>query len=161
MALLFSDTRRARKLKNPCAAISAQAEALSEVLLGCPGVHPCRLRPAVAQSMVQGELWHLSATWMSGKTWELDVSHASTIGELRRRIMLASGSLRKVVLMVGSTCIEGPAVLEVEIKIENKLPPRSGPKSSHNYRFLRKVTVRTLPRTPRREGGQEQIKKRP
>ncbi len=49
-------------------------------------------------------------------------------------------------------------VLKVETTNEIRLPPGSGPKSPD---ALRKVTVRTLPRTPRGEGGQEQIKKRP
>ncbi len=45
---------------------------------------------------------------MSGATLQFDVSHNRTIGELRRLIMLASGSMRnKIHLMVKNTLLEG------------------------------------------------------
>lgn len=50
--------------------------------------------------MADGALWQLTATWMSGKTWQFEVSLTSTVGELRRRIMLASGGMRKITLIV-------------------------------------------------------------
>ncbi len=49
---------------------------------------------SVAQTMAGEESWHVSAVWASGETWALQASPASTVGELRRRIMLASGGMR-------------------------------------------------------------------
>ena len=43
----------------------------------------------------------------SGKILQFDVSHASTVGELRRRIMLASGGMQKITLMVENTIFDG------------------------------------------------------
>ncbi len=55
-----------------------------------------------------------------------------------------------------------PAALRANIQITNILPPRVrvgiGPTPTD---FVRKITVRTLPRTPRGEGGQEQNETNP
>jgi hypothetical protein len=48
--------------------------------------------PIKKQKTANGELWQLAVTWMSGKTWQFEMSCTSTLGELRRRVMLASGS---------------------------------------------------------------------
>ncbi len=57
--------------------------------------------------MAGSEFWQLTAYWLSGKAWQFDVSPASTIGELRRLIMLASGSMQKIPLLVESESLEG------------------------------------------------------
>ena len=48
--------------------------------------------PIKKQKTANDELWQLAVTWMSGKTWQFEMSCTSTLGELRRRVMLASGS---------------------------------------------------------------------
>ena len=59
------------------------------------------------QTMAACALWQLTATWMSGKTVQFHIDSNSTVGELRRRIMLASGGMQKVALMVENTALEG------------------------------------------------------
>ncbi len=59
------------------------------------------------QTMAACALLQLTATWMSGNTVEFHIDSNSTIGELRRRIMLASGGLQKIALMVERTALEG------------------------------------------------------
>ncbi len=51
-----------------------------------------------------------------------------------------------------------PAVLKVNMKMKTRLPPGSGPKSPKIIDFLSKLTVRTLPRTPRGEGDKNKLK---
>jgi hypothetical protein len=53
-----------------------------------------------------GVLWNLAATLMSGKAWQFEISFASTLGELRRRVMLASGSWRKIALIIDNTSLD-------------------------------------------------------
>ena len=54
------------------------------------------------------EPWRLTATWMSGKTWQFDIPPTSAISKLRRLVMLASGSMqRRVILVVADTPLEG------------------------------------------------------
>ena len=62
---------------------------------------------SVAQTMAGQELWHVSAVWASGKTWTLQASPDSTVGELRRRIMLAAGGMRRTVLVLGDAVLDG------------------------------------------------------
>ena len=57
--------------------------------------------------MTDGARLQLTASWLSGKIWQLDVPHISTVGELRRRIMLASGGMQKITLLVESTILDG------------------------------------------------------
>ncbi len=57
--------------------------------------------------MADGALWQLTARWMSVKAWQFDVCHTSTVGELRRRIMLASGGMQKITLMVENSTLHG------------------------------------------------------
>ncbi len=44
-----------------------------------------------------------------GSSWQFDVPHTSTVGSLRRRIMLASGGMRKITMMVENTNLQGDA----------------------------------------------------
>ena len=54
------------------------------------------------------EPWRLTATWMSGKTWQFDIPPTSAISKLRRLVMLASGSMqRRVIMVVADTPLEG------------------------------------------------------
>ena len=62
---------------------------------------------SVAQTMAGQELRHVSAVWASGKTWTLQASPDSTVGELRRRIMLAAGGMRRTVLVLGDAVLDG------------------------------------------------------
>ncbi len=43
---------------------------------------------------------------MSGETWTLHASPASTVGELRRRIMLASGGMKSIKLVLGEAVLD-------------------------------------------------------
>ena len=49
--------------------------------------------------------WTVSAQWMSGKTWTLQASPASTVGELKLRIMLASGGMKSIKLVLGEAVL--------------------------------------------------------
>ncbi len=49
----------------------------------------------------------VTATRMSGRTWHFNMSPTSTIGELRRRAMLASGGMQKVDVLVDTTRLDG------------------------------------------------------
>ena len=62
---------------------------------------------SVAQTTGAQQSWHVSAVWASGKTWTLQASPASTVGELRRRIMLASGGMRRTDLVIGDAFLDG------------------------------------------------------
>ncbi len=57
--------------------------------------------------MADRALWQLTATWMSGRVLQLDVSRTSTVRELRRRLMLASGGMQKITLMVENMILDG------------------------------------------------------
>ncbi len=57
--------------------------------------------------------------------------------------------------------IIAPAVLMVNITINEITPPDPGPNRPKIIDFLTKMIVRTLPRNPRGEGGQEKIDKHP
>ncbi len=50
--------------------------------------------------------WSVSAEWMSGKTWTLQASPASAVGKLWRRMMLASGSMRRTDLLLGGVLLD-------------------------------------------------------
>jgi hypothetical protein len=55
--------------------------------------------------MAGQESWTVSAEWMSGKTWTLQASPASTVGELKLRIMLASGGMTSIKLVLGEAVL--------------------------------------------------------
>ena len=62
--------------------------------------------------------FELKAIWMSGKTWEFNVSPTSTIGELRRGVMFASGGMRKVALLLETTSLDGDRVPLSDFKVQ-------------------------------------------
>ncbi len=55
--------------------------------------------------MAGQESWTVSAEWMSGKTLMLQASPASTVGELKLRIMLASGGMKSIKLVLGEAVL--------------------------------------------------------
>jgi hypothetical protein len=58
----------------------------------------------------------------------------------------------------GVSPCKGPTALGAKLKIQNNLPPGSGPESTRNLRFLQEMAVRTLPRVDprgRRNQGQK------
>ena len=64
-----------------------------------------RVSASVPQTMAGQESWNVSAAWMSGKTWTLQASPASTVGELKLRIMLASGGMKSIKLVLGEAVL--------------------------------------------------------
>ncbi len=111
---------------------------------------------SASETMAGQESWHFSAVLASSKTWALQASPASTVGELRYRIMFASGGMRRTDQVLSDAfldrdsdplCnaqgIQNGASLTIVVSREfDEIPPRQVTNSELN------AFVRQFPQAP-------------